>query len=590
MATLNMFVTVLLATACLLVRFSSAESWADTGPVTKHDPTEGYGKGFMCKDHLLKKHYPYVTGEILRSWVFRKNDEGSQQWFNSAYRPRHNFKLENNGGTPKMYENLDHFGIFNGLRSYKDWATVHFQRKAKVYLYVNSWDGPEKKPSLSGWTSEGYVKALSDDRQKWTAGGIGTESKEYTVLLRGFMFSKVVDETVVLPTRQYIAANVRNLKTDGFYNVFFAEADGSPTQVPQKPNQFRDIQPGQKCPEKLHNWWRLPGDDTTDPFIKGRLFKTWHPLWDPCFWCTYAHEHGSSAPMIMDYWPRYDYTALKNFNQDEAHEGFKDYVFDGPQYYIYYGTHAHVSDYGRFYTRFHTNCFVARKKSTWEIELNVCFKSDYGSLLVRDKDRNKVGVTDEEEELREEIGVPRRMRIVNVLNHGQLSPKFLYRPKNILLTGLYEQWATSPICATTTNYKEPTVDIKDPLTAMKKPYFPDCGAKCNTQILGFGDGDQFVPSASVNREFRVTKMMFDVEACEFSNVENFKGGVFYTNPYANVTVDGPGRTHIRQYIKEGFSYPMDGFYNTLDVWQGLYQKGAFGHFRNVAYGIDQFIN
>ncbi len=578
--------SLLLASTC-----NAQESWQEQTDITRHSATAGYGKGMMCKDHPLKKHYKFVSGEIMRSWIFSKNKDGSQRWYRSAYKPRHNFKLVSDDGSNKVIQNLDAFGVFNGLRPEQDWVTLHFQRSAKVYMYVGSWDRITRKPYLSGWNYEGLFKAPSRDRQVWTSGKIGARSAEYRVHLRGVLFSKVVRDKVTIPTRHWVRQNVRNAKVgDGYYNIFIAEANGRPTYAPRKPWQFRGIQPGKLCPERLHNWWRVPGEDPNDRYIRGRLFNTWHPLWDPCFWCSYGHEHGSSAPLIMDYYPRYDYTALKNFNQDEAHKGFKDYVFDFPKYYIYYGTHAHVSDYGRFETRFHTNVFVARNKRTWKIEMVLSFKSDYGSLIVRDKDRKKIGVTPAQEKLRREIGVPRKMRIVNVLNYNRLSPRFLYRPRRILLHGLYEQWATAPICAKTTNYLEPTIDIKDPVMAMKNPVLPACGKRCNVQLLGSGEGKSFIPQASIDREFRVTNMMFDINECKFRGTKSFKGGYFYTDPYASEIRNGPGRHHIRQYIKPGFRYPVTGFYNTLDTWQGLYQKGAKGHFQNVGYGIDELSN
>lgn len=159
-------------------------------------------------------------------------------------------------------------------------------------------------------------------------------------------------------------------------------------------------------------------------------FRTWHPLWDPCYFCSYLHEHGSSSPDLMGYQPTYGYTALKNRHQQESHHGFKDAIIETGSDNLYISVHA----------RHHTLVIVAVNKKTRQTDAELAYKADFGTLMARERNGDRVPVSPHNQ-----AGAPEfnrcHHRLVNVLCPGA----FIWIPlaKNCPLVSARIMWRNS---------------------------------------------------------------------------------------------------------------------------------------------------
>lgn len=547
-----------------------------------------YAKGTLCSSHPL-----YTEGmqhQIIRSWSFATQDaDGSQYWAESAYLPQykqHSFHPQADPTSTK-YAGLDYFTTHSGKLAKENFVTLNFQREAKVYLLIHAYESGFPPATLPGWTSEGWV-AKKEGNDKDTIFGLGARKQEMYAPGYSYAFSKT-GEDVVIPDRLFIAANIGGITAKGYFSALIGEADGSPARPPPTPAGM-SITPGGRCPDALHNKWTAPGKDKADTETFGKMFQTWHPLWDPCFWCAYDHEHGSAAKEIMGYTPLYGYTALKNDNQNETAKGFKDMVLDTPDHYVYYGLHVHASQPGRFTTRFHTLVIAVTDKLTKTKQVELRFKADYGLRAVRLAAKGEhMPLTPEDQKLyneQEDGYKPRKHRLLNVINPAAMDPRFEYRDPPDEMHGEYEQWATQPICTYTKRWDEPTVDLRDMALALKDITGTD------TTVLGRKRDGVFYQQPSVNRQFR-GKFTISDDFCVYK-LEDISGkaaeGKFYTDQYGKKLVAGPGPNNIGQYINPGVTVTVDGEYETADSWLGLYKNGTKGHMRNVGLAVDETQN
>lgn len=426
---------------------------------------------------------------------------------------------------------------------------------------------------------------MTQGKHTRTTMDIGSRNETFLVPHMAYVFSKV-GSSVEIGSKDWMYANLPHLDTKGYWSAMIAEEDGSPVAAPTRPRGM-EIEAGARCPDALHDRWITPGTDQLDTSAHGNtMFRTWHPLWDPCYWCSYDHEHGSAAPLLMKYYPKYGYTALKNNEQDESHKGFKDIVLDLGTHFMYYGIHAHMSSKTRFSTRFHTLVIAVSEKVTEEIVAEISFKADYGHEEVRLAKGGIAPITPDDAELKAETAPysPRKFRIINIINMENLDPRYLYRVIPGELDGTYEQWRTVPICSYVKWGHEPNVDFKDVGLALKT-----AENKEEVTVLGRIRSGKLVPHASVSREFRAEDFTIADRLCKFAlpdiRGQPKKDGKFYTNPYGTALLDGPGPTNIAQYIKPGFNITVSGDYNTMDTWLGLYIKGAEGHMRDIAGAV-----
>ena len=300
------------------------------------------------------------------------------------------------------------------------------------------------------------------------------------------------------------------------------------------------------------------------------MFRTYHPTWDPCFLCTFGHEHGSDARTIMGYTPRYGYTALKNHNQDESHNGFKDFVTELRTHYLYVGLHMHMSQPRRFTVRFHTLVVALVNKASRDLEAELRFKADYGPALVRKKKGGFEPVSAKDSYVLRQVGSGMNRHIINVIDREHLDPRWKYRSD--LVRGNYERWATVPMCSAVTKRQLPEVDVRVPPNALKSID----GDLSTTTELGSGTADHVTVSLGLNRVLRFKDWTISDKLCGM----DVGSGRFYTDPKARVLRRGAGKNSVAQFIKRGFELKMSGA-----------QKHDFnGLFFNKMNGLDPGTN
>lgn len=546
-------------------------------------------KGPLCSSHPL--YTAGMSSQIIRSWSYAVQDADGRQYFTqSAYFPQykqHSWAPQDNPASTK-FAGLDYFTTYSGKKATENFVTLNFQRPAKLYLLVHAYVRGFPPATLAGWTSEGWVERKEQDAAS-TKLGLGSHKAEMHAPSMAYAFSQT-GEDVVIPDAGYIAANIGGITAKGYFSALVAEEDGSPIRAPTPPAGMV-IPAGGRCPDALHDKWTAPGTDAADTQTFGKSFETWHPLWDPCFWCAYDHEHGSAAKELMGYTPRYGYTALKNKLQDESPKGFKDIVISEGDFYFYFGIHAHMSKASRFNTQFHTVVMAATDKATKTLQMELRFKADYGMRAVRlAPTGEQEGVSPEDKQLfsaREESRGLRQQRLVNVVNMAALDPKFDYRDAPDQQAGQYEQWGTGAICTATSRFREPTVDFKDMGLALKSTTGNE------TTMLGRTRDGVFVQSPSTNRQLRGIFEVGD-KHCMYK-LRDIMGkpaadGSFYTDAYGKKILGGAGPDSVKQFIKPGFSISLNGTYETVDTWLGVYEEGKMGSMRNVALAVDETEN
>ncbi len=556
--------------------------------------------GMECRRHPLYRRG--MRGEIIQSWHYKMDEDGNQMWYKSVYQPRFvEYQLApEKDPKSRKYAGLDVFATNTAAARMADFATIEFQRTAKTYLLVAASNKVGGTPQLAGWKSEGWVRQAPGKAKSVLEFGFGEEKDRFTLPSAGYLFVKT-GRTVVVPTKSFIKSNVKHLATKGRFVILVAERDAGTTRALAPPGRMK-ITPGGLCPNELHNAWTVKGPDSQDAATRDKDFRTWHPLYDPCWWCSYGHEHGSAAPLLMDYKPRYDYAVLKHRGDTEleSHAGFKDFVLDTPTHRVYYGIHMHVSNRTRFATRHHTVVVVVKSKETGQVEYDTRVKADFGALTVRKRVGGLVGVTPEMERLREQLGDQRRQRLVNVLDPSNpTAGGFKQRKQPKTRKGRYEQWMTVPLCSKTQRKRGPAVDVKDPATALKKASLM---LRNNVVKLGRVNSDgRLRQGLNINREFRADGWILSDSACSFTlpyvhtaaqKVEPKSNTVrkFYTDPYGEQVYDGPGESHLVQYIRPGFKLQITGKFMTNDTWLGLYRDGDHGAMWNVMNGVMPGVN
>lgn len=546
--------------------------------------------GMMCSEHPLAP--TEKKGVLIRSWSYAPREDGHMNWPQSVYLPRytqHSWVPVGDDASNK-YLGLDYFTSHSSSVPEKNFCTLNFQRMAKIYLLVSGYERGDPEATLTGWKSEGWVEFKERASQENnTVFGLGSRKGEMYAPSRAYVFSKVA-QSVTIPSHHVLATYIKGIKVEGYWKALIGEADGSAFIPPESPLGV-SIPPGGRCPDELHDAWMTPATDAADEFTTGKMFHTFHPLWDPCYWCAYDHEHGSDPKSLMGYSPKYGYTALKNGNEDESHKGFKGIVMDVDDKLVYYGIHAHMSKGHRFGTRHHTKVIAVVDKITKKLEVELSFKADYGHREVRLAEGNdRLPLSSEDEALRDAISSgsqPRKQRLINVIDPKNYDTRLLYRTPPDQLHGEYEQWSTHPICSTVKRWGEPTVDFKDMGLALRTT----SSAPSDVTVLGRIIDDDFIQQPSTNREFRSEDFEISDKYCIFPlpdiNGKPDANGKFYTDPYGNVLLGGPGPEACAQLVHPGFNLKITGRYETMDTWYGMYTKGSSGSMKNVGYGIDE---
>jgi hypothetical protein len=175
-------------------------------------------------------------------------------------------------------------------------------------------------------------------------------------------------------------------------------------------------------------------------------FPTWHPVWDPCYWCTYGHEHGSNAPALTGIKPMLSYPSLKNANENEQHEGHKVFVFEIGRYFFIHIVHVDLATEHRFFVRRHSGGFVITDKYTGELLAYVLQKVDFGTMKARVGGYTDLNGADVNSRViylwpkqaaivdMDKQGSSDRSILLNIINgniRSQLDPRYTYRVRNL---------------------------------------------------------------------------------------------------------------------------------------------------------------
>lgn len=541
--------------------------------------------GITCNAHPAFRRVKNPV--LIRSWQHVQPLSPVKINSRLTYMPRFSgFSYKPLSGS-QNYQNLDMY-FQAGFDTKDDDATIMtFQRPAKVYLFVNAYmyTARVKPPAyLPGWKSEGW--AARQTGGNFYKFGIHQHS---TIPLSDFayVFSRPATNQITIPYGGWIMRNIKGINAQGQFHLRIAEANGAASAPPTMDGQL--IKPNAVCPGKVHDTWRVPDSNTEDPHTKGMLWGSWHPQWDPCFWCAYDHEHGSAAPYLMGYKPMYGRTEWKNGQEIEPHPGFKDVVFRHGPLIVYISSHAQTSSLRRVMQRVHTLTIVVKNFATKELLVELTMKADYGFNSARKVGEGNVFIPLSEEFRQMKAKMlarkppTRDFRSINVINMANLDPRFKYvNPKT---KGTYEEWVTNPPCTAAAMNGELTLDILDPVTGIK-----DFASKQRVW-LGVQTKDGFLKNAGVRRRLIMKDFRVSAKLCRFG--PNFKGGYFYTDPHLKQLRSGPQVDSIRQFIKPGFDMTIRGMqiYRPTGRWLGMHQSHTtIMYFRDQGYGINPAVN
>ncbi len=522
---------------------------------------------------------------------------------NSFYQPRYTehayFPYDKTVASDK-YEGLDLFVTNSDGNAASDMVTLHFQRPARVYLLVprSGRAFRNREPaSMDGWKSEGWAVLKSGCVEEETEFGVMKPSPlKARFDKQMYVFSNEGKESdeVKLPSFNHLSRQVANSRRGGRFLTLVAEEDGMAVVKATNPINFPNIEAGKHCPPELHDAWYTRGD-SRDPHTPEIGYRTFHPLWDPCYWCSYDHEHGSDPVELMGYTPKFGYTALKNGKvvdgvyrgQDESHNGFKGMVLElEDNLFMYFQVHALLSDARRYHARTHTVVIAVTRKvrNHVDILMELSFKADFGFATVNTKKRGNDPLTDTDKQMKQH-GV-RPFRILNVVNMENLDQTLAYN--KFPLHSRNEHWFTSPICTSGHNNGRRTkLEIRDPATGVR---FRD-----GLELVALGQTESHnrdtvvYQNPSVNRDFTASDVEFGARSCGPWYMDEIHSapvnGEFYTDPEGKILVRGPAQDAIKQYINPEFTVKLNGKWKAIDTWLGLHRKGWNGHMRNVGNGI-----
>ena len=564
-------------------------------------------KGRRCTSHPVQEKVDGgVKPEIIRSWTYHHKDGEKKKvmiFKNSFYQPRytkHEYMPAQKSANPDKYKELDLFVTEADKNSADGMVTLHFQRPARIYILVQRAKKSFKNNetgSIEGWKSEGWAELISGSSENHIEFGVMKPSplkvkfaeQVYVLSNEG----KEGDE-VTLPSFSYVHSQISDARMKGAFITLVAEEDGSYVKKAQKPSTFPDIIAGQHCPPELHDLWYTRGD-SRDPHTPQTGYRTFHPLWDPCYWCSYDHEHGSDPVELMGYTPKFGYTALKNGEivdgeyrgQDESHNGFKGMVLElDDNMFMYFQVHALLSDARRYRARTHTMVIAVTRKvgDSVDILMELSFKADFGFATAKAKKGGNAPLTDIDRGMKD-AGV-RPFRILNVVNTENLDTDFRY--KENALHAQNEHWFTTPICASGRSRGTKTkLEIRDPATGVRFRGGFELVALGKT----FSDDNKTVEfqNASVNRDFTAANVTFGAHWCGpwyFDEISAAPvNGEFFTDPNGMYLKKGPAQDVIKQYVNPEFSVRLDGKWKAIDTWLGLHRDGWSGHMRNIGNGI-----
>lgn len=160
------------------------------------------------------------------------------------------------------------------------------------------------------------------------------------------------------------------------YWVLLAEDNGTPSPEPPIPAGRERPRPNETCPSWVHDQYVAAGPD-------GKAYPTWHHQIDPVYWCYHRHEHGSDPQHFApNHAPLFGYAAAAH-GMNEAHEGFKTYVFgDGRSNRWMVTHHFGTAGLARVCNRFHTVAIAVRRASDNLLLADLHLMADFGRAVV----------------------------------------------------------------------------------------------------------------------------------------------------------------------------------------------------------------
>ncbi len=372
-----------------------------------------------------------------------------------------------------------------------DWLRFTLNRPARVAVVWRD------SSSIPDWLKSG-----------WSEGsGVTVGGGNARVYLRDFPAGQVELGTV--------ESSEGNWKT--MYFVLLAESGGVPTDTPPIPAGRAYPAPGQACPSWVHERYSTTGPD-------GDEYASWHPQWDPVYWCSFGHDHGSNpalipaAPLVP-----YEYLSVKN-GREEPNSGFKEFIFKdfSGDYWVRFVVHAGTSGQGRACTQFHTAYTMVYDLDGNEI-MSVGHMADFGRAVRADTDA-ALSPTNCSSAL--PSLVDGRVRQLNVAGDDHH----------------YEEWDAFGDTAATENIGfadfQLGLDMRNPMT--------ECAsATCNTvqRINRYADGD-FDNGSERSIEVGRWDGGLDISPTRAFVV----GTPFYTNPMATGQVGAGASNAVRQFV------------------------------------------
>lgn len=232
-----------------------------------------------CADHPANAGNA-LTSVLVSSWDYELSSNEYQQLGYLARYTGHAYAPLAEPASAK-YRGLDLFHTADFLRAPN--FRIHFQREALVYLFVNLDALPADTAapvSLRGWTSVGYAARVEGPAT--IAYGVH-QTLARAMPQHVYVFSKTTNGKmfVDVPQTRFVKKKIEGVSAPGSFNLWIAEADGSPSPDPGL-FQGAPVAPNQQCPPALHDLWMTEKAD--DPSVAGQKFPSWHPAWDPCFW------------------------------------------------------------------------------------------------------------------------------------------------------------------------------------------------------------------------------------------------------------------------------------------------------------------
>lgn len=294
----------------------------------------------------------------------------------------------------------------------------------------------------------------------------------------------------------------------------------------------------------------------------------------------------------MGYEPKFGYVAWKNDQESEIHEGFKGVVAKEGDYLVYFMMHGQTSNVRRLGLRFHTMTLVVADATSKKLLLEIAHKGDYGFISARKAGGGVVPLSKEDEELEKMLDEDdlSNHRTVNVINLGNLDSRFDYQEeKEDILRGRYEEWVTTPICSRSGRQGALRMDFTSPITGIK------VANDLTSEIaLGSNSDDGFIKHDGLGRIFRAREYRLSERSCMF-HLEDIDGGTskdgeFYTDATGTKLLKGPSMNAVKQFVTPGLSLSLDGDYEAIESWTGMFEKGVEGRMINYGYGIDPAVN